>query len=317
MPIRIAIIGPGALGCLFASLLAPKKQCENDSLRLLDYIKERATLLNSQGIIYQTEKSRERRMIPVFSDPLALKPVDVVLFCVKSHDLQSCLQSSHPLFSPQTLLVFLQNGVGHLDIQERMNLPSVPAFASTTEGATLQGPGLVLHAGRGQTQMGFLQRPAELQEHQLAELVLMLQEAGLEASLSEDIRTHLWAKLFINAGINPLTAIYNRTNGQLLTSCAARSRLKNIVRETEAVARACGISIRIDPLQATLAVCKNTARNISSMLQDRRNRRPTEIDAINGTVVREGKRLGIATPFNEEMVQQIKDMENSYSQDES
>lgn len=313
---RIAIIGPGALGCLFASLLAPKKQCGKDSLRLLDYNRERASLLNSQGIIYQTEKSQERRMIPVSPDLQTLNQVDVVFFCVKSPDLQSCLQSCLPLLTPQTLIVFLQNGIGHLDIQERMNLPSAPAFASSSEGATLLGPGHVLHAGRGQTQLGFLQRPAELQQQQLAELVLILREAGLEVSLSEDIRTHLWAKLFINAGINPLTALYNRTNGQLLTSCAARSRLKDIVREAEAVARACAIPIQTDPVQATLGVCKSTAKNISSMLQDRRNKRPTEIDAINGAVVREGKRLGIATPFNEEVVRQIKDVENGYSQDE-
>jgi 2-dehydropantoate 2-reductase len=309
---RIAIVGPGALGCLFASLLAPKIQCEKDSLRLLDYVRERAARLNSQGIIYQSEKSLEQRMVPVTPDIQTLNQVDVVLFCVKSHDLYACLQSCRALLTPATLLVFLQNGIGHLDIQEGMDLPTMPAFASSSEGATLLGPGHVLHAGRGKTQLGFLQRPAELQQQQLTELVLNLREAGLEASLSEDIRTHLWAKLFINAGINPLTALYNRTNGQLLTSCAARSRLKNIVLEAEAVARACGIPIQSDPVQGTLAVCKSTARNISSMLQDRRNRRPTEIDAINGAVVREGKKHGIATPFNDEVVQQIKAMENGY-----
>ncbi len=314
LAMHIVIIGPGALGCLLASLLAPKEQSEKESLRLLDHNRERASLLNSQGILYQTEESQQRRMIPVSPDPLALMPVDIALLCVKSPDLESCLQSCLPLLTPQTLLVFLQNGIGHLDIQNRLRLPTTPAFAISSEGATLLGPGHVLHAGRGSTHLGFLHRPAaELQEQQLTELVLTLQEAGLDASLSEDIRAQLWAKLFINAGINPLTALYNRTNGQLLTSCAARSRLKNIVREAEAVARACGIPIQIDPMQATLAVCKKTARNISSMLQDRRHKRPTEIDAINGAVVREGKRVGIATPFNEEVVAQIKKMENEYS----
>lgn len=313
---RIAIIGPGALGCLFASLLAPKKQGEKDSLRLLDHNRERASLLNSQGILYQSEEGQARYPIPVSADPRTISTMDIALFCSKSPDLDGCLQSCLPLLSPQTLLVFLQNGIGHLDIQERMNIPSEPAFASSSEGATLLGPGHVLHAGRGRTHLGFLQRPAERQQQQLTELVSILQEAGLDARLSEDMRTRLWAKLFVNAGINPLTALYKRTNGQLLTSCTARSRMKNIVREAEAVARGCGIPIQMDPLQATLAVCKSTARNISSMLQDRRHRRPTEIDAINGAVVREGKRLGIATPFNEEVVRQIKDMENGYSRNE-
>ncbi|MBU0665202.1 MAG: 2-dehydropantoate 2-reductase [Proteobacteria bacterium] len=312
---RIAIVGPGALGCLFASLLAPKKQLERDSLRLLDHNRERADLLNRQGIVYETGSKQERSMIPVSVElePLALSPIDVVLFCVKSHDLQSCVQFYLPLLSPQTLIVFLQNGIGHLDIQTRLNLPTTPAFACSSEGATLLSPGHVLHAGRGSTHLGFLQDATGLQQQQLKELTQNLQEAGIEASLSEDIRSQLWAKLFINAGINPLTALYKRTNGQLLTSCAARSRLKNIVREAEAVARGCGITINVDPVQATLAVCKSTARNISSMLQDRRNKRPTEIDAINGAVVKEGKRLGISTPFNDEVVEQIKKMENEYN----
>lgn len=314
---RIAIVGPGALGCLFASLLSLKRQSGKDSLLLLDHNRERAALLNKQGIIYETDSKQDRAMIPVCVElepfVLSLRPMDVVLFCVKSHDLPRCLQSYLPLLSPQTLLVFLQNGIGHLDIQGRLNVSSTPAFASSSEGATLLGPGHVLHAGRGRTHLGFLQSSAALQQQQLEKLVLNLQEAGIEASLSKDIRSHLWAKLFINAGINPLSALYNRTNGQILTSCAARGRLKNIVREAEAVAKGCGITINVDPVQATIAVCKSTARNISSMLQDRRNKRLTEIDAINGAVVREGKRLGIATPFNDEVVEQIKKMEKEYN----
>lgn len=310
---RIVIAGPGALGCLFASLLSPKERSKPDSLWLLDHNQERAALLNRQGIVYDTDTNQKRTLIPVSADPRAIKPVDIALFCVKSYDLDACLQFCLPLLSPQTLLVFLQNGIGHLDIQERMSLPTCPAFASSSEGATLLGPGHVLHAGRGTTHLGFLQDPTEMQLQQLTELTQTLQKAGLVASLSQDIRSQLWAKLFINAGINPLTALYNRTNGQILTSCAARGRLKNIVREAETVARASGIAITIDPVQATLAVCKSTARNISSMLQDRRNKRPTEIDAINGAVAREGKRLGIATPFNDEAVEQIKKMEQEYS----
>lgn len=313
---RIAVVGPGALGCLFASLLAARGQQESDSLWLLDHNRERAALLNEQGIVYQSDTRQERAMIPVSPDPLTVRPVDVVLFCVKYPDLDDCLQSCRSLLTPQTLPVFLQNGIGHLDIQERLSIPTTPAFASSSEGATLLEPGHVLHAGRGKTRLGFLRRPGQLQGQQLSQLVLILQEAGLAVSFSGEMRSHLWAKLFINAGINPLTALYNRTNGQLLTSCAARSRLKNIVREAEAVARCCGIPIRTDPVQAALAVCKSTARNISSMLQDRRHRRPTEIDTINGAVVKEGKRHGLATPFNEEVVQQIKEMEDAYSRDE-
>jgi 2-dehydropantoate 2-reductase len=312
---RIAIVGPGALGCLFAALLDPAKQSEGVSLQLLDHSPERAHLLNTRGILYEAYGEQRRHMVPVAANPLEIGPVDVVLFCVKSSALTACVQSCEALLSPQTLIVFLQNGIGHLDIQEQMNLPASPAFAVSSEGATLLAPGHVRHAGHGMTQLGFLHKPPEPQQRLLTKLTRALQLAGLDSLLSPDIRSQLWAKLFINVGINPLTALYNRTNGQILTSCAARGRLKNLVREAEAVARACDIAITTDPLQATLAVCKKTATNISSMLQDRRRKRPTEIDAINGAIVREGKRLGIATPFNEEIVRQINKMEAEYAQE--
>lgn len=309
---RIAIAGPGALGCLFAALLAPKMQRDGGSLRLLDHNQQRANLLSTQGVLYEADNHQQRRMVAVSSEPQSIGPVDILLLTVKSHDLADCLRFCQPLLSPQTLPVFVQNGIGHLDVEERFNLPTTPAFAVSSEGATLLAPDHVRHAGRGATHMGFLHHPPERQRQLLSALAGILHESGLDISLSDHILNRLWAKLFVNAGINPLTALYNCTNGQLLTSCAARGRLKHIVREAETVARAGGIGISADPVQATLAVCKSTAKNISSMLQDRRRKRPTEIDAINGAVVREGKRMGVATPFNEEIVRQIKEMEGNY-----
>lgn len=312
---HIAIAGPGALGCLLAALLAPRMEGSGHSLLLLDHQHERARLLNDQGILYGTDGNLQQHRVAVCSEPRIISPVDILCFTVKSHDLAGCLQFCRPIISPQTLLLFMQNGIGHLDIEEGEGLPTTPAFAVSSEGATLLAPGHVRHAGRGITHMGFCGHPGEQQLQLLRSLAELLNESGLSVSLSDDILNHLWAKLFVNVGINPLTALYNCTNGQLLTSCAARSRLKKLVREAEAVARACGVAINTDPVQATLAVCKSTAGNISSMLQDRRHKRLTEIEAINGAVVREGKMVGIATPFNEEVVEQIRAMERNYGQE--
>lgn len=312
---RIVIAGPGALGCLFAALLAPVMKRGECSLQLLDHNQERALQLNSQGILYEADGGLQRHMIAVSCKPAAVGPVDILLLTVKSQALPACLEFCRSLISPRTLVVFLQNGIGHLDMEEQMALPATPVFAVSSEGATLIAPGHVRHAGQGMTHMGFLHHAHEQQQLLLRELAGIFHESSLSVSLSDDILNRLWAKLFINAGINPLTALYKCTNGQLLTSCAARGRLKKIVREAETVARACGVTIGTDPVQAALAVCKSTATNISSMLQDRRRQQQTEIDAINGAVIREGKRMGIATPFNEEIVRQIKEMERGYRQD--
>lgn len=308
---RIGIIGPGALGCLFAARLYLSIN-EQDEILLIDHSAKRAAELNRQGILYQTNSKTKRCAIPVSSSPETTGHLDILLSCVKSYDLEKSLEFATPLLSPNTLLLFLQNGISHLKYGEQSQLPAVPVYATSSEGATSLAPGHVRHAGKGHTFLGSLSTDKKTDADRLERLATLLQTAGIASSVSSDIRTQLWAKLFINAGINALTAVYNRSNGQLLTSCAARSRIKRLVREAECVAKALSIPIEEDPVTATLRVCKRTARNLSSMLQDVRNHRPTEIDAINGEVSRLGRKIGVATPFNDEITAQVKKIEMKY-----
>ena len=135
----------------------------------------------------------------------------------------------------------------------------------------------------------------------------------MATTVTADILHRLWAKLFINVGINALTAIHGCLNGDLLTIPGVAERMQTAVDEAEQVARASGIAVNGDPFTATVEVCRRTAANISSMLQDVRRRRRTEIDAINGTVVRVGQTLGLETPENLRLVQQIRAIEAEYA----
>lgn len=308
---RIGIIGPGALGCLFAARLILSVN-EQDEVLLIDHRAERAAELNRDGILYESDTRSERCAISVSSSPESTGQLDVLLSCVKSHDLKKSLEFAAPLLSPTTLLLFLQNGISHLEYGEKNLLPAIPAYGTSSEGVNCLAPGHIHHAGKGHTFLGFLRPGTSADSERLKELSTTLCNAGIDSSISSDIRTQLWAKLFVNAGINALTTVYNRTNGQLLTSCAARSRIKTLVREAERVAITLGITIESDPVATTLTVCKRTARNISSMLQDVRNHRPTEIDAINGEISRLGREIGIATPLNDEIITQVKKIEARY-----
>jgi len=309
--VRIGIIGPGALGCFFAARLYLSVN-EQDEILLIDHRIERAAELNRQGILYESDTETERCPIPVGSSPESIGTLDVVLSCVKSYDLAKSLQFAAPLLDSDTLLLFLQNGISHLKYGEQKLLPAVPAYATSSEGVTYLAPGHIRHTGKGHTCLGFLSPGGSSGNERLEQLSTALRNASIETSISSDIRTQLWAKLFINVGINGLTAVYNRTNGQLLTSCATRSKIKGLVREAENVAKAMGITIEKDPVAETLTVCKRTARNISSMLQDIRQERPTEIDAINGAVSRLGRENNVATPFNDDIIVQIKTIEKRY-----
>lgn len=305
---KIGIIGPGALGCLFASrlFLAADRQ---DKILLIDHRDARAASLNTRGIIYESATTdRQQLAIPVYSKPADAGTLDVVFSCVKSYDLDESLTFAAPLLSPATLLIFLQNGISHLKYGDRLQR-GIPVLATSSEGATRLAPGHIRHAGSGQTFLGFLSPQEKGTCTRLAAVQSLLQQGGISCTVSTDIRSGIWAKLFINVGINALTAIYNIPNGSLLTSAATLTKLKGLVEEAEQVAIASGISIKEDPVAATIAVCQRTAQNISSMLQDVRSRRPTEINAINGAISHLGKTHNIATPLNDAVTAQVKAIE--------
>jgi 2-dehydropantoate 2-reductase len=140
----------------------------------------------------------------------------------------------------------------------------------------------------------------------------LLDSAGMQTVVTRNPLQHVWAKLFVNVGINALTALWGCKNGELLDSSSTREIMEKAVREAEIIARAKGIEVDADPVAATFAVCRTTADNTSSMLQDVQQKRRTEIDAINGAIVVEGIKLGIPAPVNTELVRQIKELERSY-----
>jgi 2-dehydropantoate 2-reductase len=129
----------------------------------------------------------------------------------------------------------------------------------------------------------------------------------------DDIENRLWQKLLVNAGINGLTVLYDCPNGQLLEIPEASSRLRTLVEEGARIARHKGIDVGPDPVARTLEVCRDTASNISSMLQDVRLGRPTEIMAINGALLAEAKKWAIPAPENALLVSQILALEKKPS----
>jgi 2-dehydropantoate 2-reductase len=308
---RFVIVGPGALGCLVGAKLAEAVAGTDDALWILDHDAKRADHINREGILYEKFGRQKRYSVDACADPTMIGGADVLFLCVKSYALGATLEFCRSLLQPRTLLIFMQNGIGHLDLRDRVG-DATPAFGCTSEGATSLGAGHTRHAGDGSTFLGFLDRQDAASGDLLVKTVSRLQAGGLSVSVSDDIRTRLWAKLFVNVGINALTAIHDCKNGELLSIAEAESEMQEAVGEAQRLAVAKGIPIEHDPFQATVAVCRATAQNISSMRQDVLKKRRTEIDAINGAVVREALQYGIATPVNDSLVRRIKKIESDY-----
>jgi 2-dehydropantoate 2-reductase len=312
---RIVVVGPGALGGLFAAALTLHSDAAGkatDDVWLLDHNESRARLLTDQGLLL--ERGGVRFTCPVRATAVAadIDGADLVLLCVKSYDVASGLQRAASLLGQDTLLLALQNGIAHLDLVEAAARHSPAAVGVTSLGATLLAPGHVRHGGSGLTRIGFLLPPTPHGAARLQATASLLSSVGLETKIVADMRGQVWAKLLVNVGINGLTAIQGCRNGRLLDMPEVTNLLVAAVREAAAVARSLGIAVVADPVAATLDVCRATRDNISSMLQDVRNKRPTEIDAINGAIVALGHQLHIPVPTNEFLVRQVKEIEADY-----
>jgi 2-dehydropantoate 2-reductase len=296
---KLTIVGPGAMGCLLATTLYK----HNYFVSLLDYKPDRAKRLNKSGIQVTSSESKETwTAFPnVTTKPESFGVQDCVIVLVKAMQTADAVEHIRPLIGPKTLIVTLQNGLGHEAALSKIAKSRQIALGVTSQGATLLNEGRIRHSGSGPTNLGLVTTDAEA-ETKLMTLAALLNNSGWPCQVVKNIYTHIWRKLIINVGINAITALCGLTNGEVL-------QYKESVRLQElAVYEAWNVSLKKNialnlSLQETYdmvnLVCRKTSENKSSMLQDRIKKRLTEIDYINGAIISIGKELGIATPVNE------------------
>lgn len=304
---KIAVVGPGAMGSLFAAVLARSKQ----EVWLLDRNKERAAVLAQGGISVEGATGTWQQKVSVTADAGSIPVPDLVLFCVKSYDTKEAARSIKSLIGSQTFVLTLQNGVGNVELLSEVIGEDKVIGGVTSEGATLIDTGRITHAGRGETVIGLIDGKIPVAMRDIREA---FNKAGFETRISRDIKSLLWSKLIINAGINALTAITRMNNGRLNEFEGTRRIIRDAVTEAVKVAKRKRIKlIYDDPLAKVEAVCEATAGNISSMLQDVLRKKRTEIDFINGVIVRQAQELGLPAPVNLLLVDLVKTIESSYN----
>ncbi len=224
--------------------------------------------------------------------PREAKP-DLVLVTTKSYDTAAAMVQLRPFARAATFLT-LQNGLDNADVIART---AVRVLAGTTaNGVTFVGPGHVRHAGVGDTVLGPWTGTSEDDAIHIRDILV---DVGIPARVAEDVRSELWAKVVVNAAINPLAALVGVPNGRVVRDKRLLAVLERVVREAAAVARSEGA--QVDPEEAvhrTVLVARRTASNRSSMLQDLDRHRRTEVDAITGAIVAAGARNGVDTPLN-------------------
>lgn len=304
---KIVIMGAGAMGSLFGGFLS----VSGEEVWLVDIWKEHIEAILTHGLTIE-EKGEEKTLFPhATTDPKTIGKADLVLYFVKTYDTEKAVKDSLVLEKEDTLFLTLQNGLGNEETICKQVNPEKVLLGVTGQGATLLGPGRIRHGGTGKSYVGELNGKLTERVNQIARI---FSQSGIETEVSSKIHHLVWEKLFVNVGLNALAAITGLKNGQILDYPETLRLLECLVSEAVEVAKRKGIEIQGNPLDRVKAVLEATRENRCSMGQDLDRKRRTEIDAINGAIVREAERLGIPVPYNRMMTDLIKVIEKTFSQ---
>jgi 2-dehydropantoate 2-reductase len=298
---RIAVMGAGAVGCYFGGMLAragaPVTLVGRPAL---------VDAVNGSGLFIDSIHFKESVKISASAQPSAVRDADIVLFCVKTLGMEEAAAAMRPHLSSGAVVVSLQNGV---DNAERLSACGIEAIASVVYvAAAMTGPARVQHSGRGELVIGHPTRAADLKL-----ISETFAKAGVKCRISQNLAGDLWSKLVWNCAGNAISALGRSTYAQVADNEHARNLLIAAAEEVIAVGRTAGVVFPpIDIPAAGLKLARDLGPATSSTAQDVERRKKTEIDSLNGYVVRRGKELGVPTPVNSALYALVKLLEDRF-----
>jgi 2-dehydropantoate 2-reductase len=293
---KVAVMGAGAVGCYYGAMLA-RAGHEVVLIGRPSHVEA----VRANGLRLETKAFDEQVPLDASTDASAVQGADLVLFCVKSTDTESAAAQVRPHLAPGALVLTLQNGVDN-DERVRAALPSRDVAAAVVYVATeMAGPGHVKHHGRGELVIAPSRRSDEVARALIA--------AGVPTQISDNVRGALWAKLVLNCAYNALSAVSQLPYGVLVQGAGVNDVIRDVVAECLAVAKAEGIVIPGDVDAAVRAIAQTMPSQYSSTAQDLARGKRSEIDHLNGLVMRRGEALGVPTPANRVLFVMVKLLE--------
>ncbi len=300
------IMGAGALGSLFGGLLSSHnevtlvgrgqhiKAMRDNGLKI-----EGATLLHAWPRCVMNIEDIDKTSIP-----------DIVILAVKAYDTEEAIEQCLPVIGQDTRIMTFQNGLGNVETIQKYVPDTNIIGGITSHGATRLDPGMIRHGGIGDTVIGHLSCDDDEKIRTLADIFTA---SGIITTISDDIGKEIWAKAIVNSAINPITALLGEPNGAILEDPELVDLVRKIVSEGVSVGNSIGMElIRDEIINMTLNIARRTAKNMSSMLQDVEATRRTEIDHINGVIVRMGLGKGIEAKLNNALLDAVKIREKGH-----
>ncbi len=292
---KTAVMGAGAVGCYYGGMLA---RAGNDVTLIgrADHVEA----VRSRGLRLETKAFDEAIRLEASTDPAAVRDAELVLFSVKSQATEEAGEAMKAHLRNDASVVTLQNGVDNAErLAAVLGREVVPAAVYVA--TEMAGPGHVRHHGRGELVIG---RTAASPR-----ITAVLRPAGVPVEISDDVAGALWAKLVVNCAYNALSAVPQLPYGRMVQGDQVPAVMRDVVEECVAVARASGVELPRDILRSVMRISETMGGQLSSTAQDLARGRKTEIDHLNGLVVRRGEALGVPTPANRVLLALVKLLE--------
>ena len=287
---RIAVVGAGAVGGYFGGMFA-----RAGAPIVLIGRRHFADAVNSNGLVLDKSEGQERIRVAATTEMSAIRDCSLILFSVKANDTTETAKQIAPFLQPDATVVCLQNGVDNADrVRAATNVVTVPAVVYVA--VSVPEFGRVKHLARGDLIIGPL-------SERTTEVANVFNRAAISCRISENIEGELWVKLLCNCALNAISALGHARYGQIVQSGDAKQLMQDVVDEVLAVARAAGVVLpgvddRESGMAAAMKIATQMADAFSSTAQDLNRGRPTEIDALNGYIVRQGAALAVPVPIN-------------------
>lgn len=304
---KIAVLGAGALGCAIGGALAQA----GNSVVLINRNAAHVEAINTHGLRMRTPAGEQTVRTVAATSADGLGPVDLVIVLVKSFHTETAMSAATALVGPETTVLSLQNGLGHEDVLAQIVGREHVLAGKTYVGGVLLAPGQIISGTEGkETLIGELDgRISERAQH----IAATFNAAGLTTTVSDNILGTMWDKLLINVSTGAVSGITRLPYGPLYEIPEIEATAVAAVQEAMDVAAASGVRLSFtDPREAWRKASAGLPADFkTSMLQSLEKGSITEIDFINGAVVRWGQRCGVPTPVNATLLACIKGVERS------
>ncbi|MBN1453112.1 MAG: 2-dehydropantoate 2-reductase [Anaerolineales bacterium] len=300
---KIAVLGAGAMGALFGGYLS-----KHNDVWLVDVDAQRVKAITKNGVTV-TEKQRKSVYLPkAVTNTAGLGEMDLIIVFVKAMFTLEALQQNQHLIGKDTYIMTLQNGAGH-ETKLLQFIDSDHVLIGTTQhNSSIISDGHIHHGGGGKTTIGVLGGNSTKVQH----IADNFSNCGFETIVSDNVKKHIWTKIFLNTAASSLTAILQVPLGFILDDLYASLLMEKLVHEAVTVANAEGFAqFDVEEVIGNIKmVLTNAKGGYTSIYADLKNGVRTEVDTISGSVVETAKRLGIAVPYHEFVVHLIHAMEN-------